>query len=164
MELKFMTSDHKVVKVEWELIRQAKTISSMYENTQLEKRTEELEHPIQIGEELATERIFLKIVEWLKHYKDALPKPGRFLMKISNDLFLEGSTTELTDFDLEFFNLDQDTLFKIIMTANWLDLDSLLDKSTKFLSTWIEGKSTREILEKWNIQPDLFYGEVKVSI
>ena len=81
MELKFMTSDHKVVKVEWELIRQAKTIASMYENTQLEERPEELEHLIQIGEELATKRIFLKIVEWLEHYKDVSPKLGNFCLQ-----------------------------------------------------------------------------------
>ena len=49
------------------------------------------------------------------------------------------------------------------MTANWFNLESLLDKATKFLAEMIEGRPIHKIIVAFDILPDLTYDEQKVG-
>ena len=75
---------------------------------------------------------------------------------------LEGADTFLTYFDRQFFDVDHKLLFKLIMTTNWFNIESLLDKATKFIAEMIKGKQSHKIIKTFGILPDLTYDEQKV--
>ncbi|MFS8016953.1 putative SKP1 component, dimerization, SKP1-like, dimerization domain superfamily [Helianthus anomalus] len=51
----------------------------------------------------------------------------------------------LKAFDSEFVNVDQDTLFDLILAANYLNIKSLLDLTCKTVADMVKGKTTKEI-------------------
>lgn len=53
-----------------------------------------------------------------------------------------------------FIKLEHDTLFAIILAANYLDIKSLLDLSCKKAANSIKGKTPEEIRRMWNIKND----------
>lgn len=65
-------------------------------------------------------------------------------MKISLSLFL----LQLT------FQVDQGTLFELILAANYLDIRSLLDVTCKTVANMIKGKTPDEIRKTFNIKND----------
>ena len=62
----------------------------------------------------------LIVIEYCKHHKDdpAPPPEDENKPKTSDDI---------DDWDREFINVDQGTLFEIILAANYLDIQLLLD-------------------------------------
>ncbi|KAJ0603891.1 putative S-phase kinase-associated protein [Helianthus annuus] len=54
---------------------------------------------------------------------------------------------DLKAFDSEFVNVDQDTLFDLILAANHLNIKSLLDLTCKTVADMVKGKTTKEILK-----------------
>jgi S-phase kinase-associated protein 1 len=56
--------------------------------------------------------------------------------------------------DAEFIDVEQATLFNIILAANYLDLPSLLDLSCAKVASMIKGKSPEEIRKTFNIVND----------
>ena len=77
-------------------------------------------------------------------------------------VILEGAKTVLSHFDREFFNVNQPLLFKIIMVANWFNIESLLDKAAKFIAEMIENKPIHKIIVAFDILPDMTYAEQAV--
>jgi S-phase kinase-associated protein 1 len=69
---------------------------------------------------------------------------------------IEGATEEITGWDLEYITNcgDMDTLFKIILGANFLDIPRLLDLGCKHVANMIKGKKTEEIRKTFNIEND----------
>ncbi|CAK8574906.1 unnamed protein product [Lathyrus sativus] len=56
--------------------------------------------------------------------------------------------------DAEFVKVDQDTLFDIILAANFLDIKSLLDLTCKTVASMMDGKTPEEIRRTFNIKND----------
>ncbi|KAM7496422.1 hypothetical protein LguiA_020836 [Lonicera macranthoides] len=62
---------------------------------------------------------------------------------------------ELKKFDVEFMKgLDQDTLFDLILAANYLNIKSLLDLTCQTVADMIKDKSPEEIRKIFNIKND----------
>ena len=53
------------------------------------------------------------------------------------------------------FQVDQVTLFELILAANYLDIKGLLDVSCKTVANLIKGKSPEEIRKTFNIKNDV---------
>jgi S-phase kinase-associated protein 1 len=51
-------------------------------------------------------------------------------------------------------NVDQGTLFELILAANYLDMKALLDLGCKTVANMIKGKSVEEIRKTFNVQND----------
>ncbi|EGD81487.1 fimbriata-associated protein [Salpingoeca rosetta] len=62
---------------------------------------------------------------------------------------------EPSGFDAEFLrDMDQSTLFKLILAANFLDIKSLLDLTCKHVAGMIKNRSVEEIRQQFNIKND----------
>ena len=58
----------------------------------------------------------------------------------------------------DFTDTDQDTLFEIILAANYMDIKPLLDLTCAKISSMIKGKTPQEIRSRFNI-PNQFAPE-----
>ncbi|OVA13004.1 SKP1 component [Macleaya cordata] len=61
---------------------------------------------------------------------------------------------DLKAWDAEFVNVDQRTLFDLILAANYLDIKNLLDLTCQTVVDMIKGKTPEEIRQTFNIVND----------
>lgn len=64
--------------------------------------------------------VLKKVLEWCEHHKKD-PEP---LAEDQDDT--RRKTTEISDWDAKFIQVDQEMLFEIILAANYLDIKPLL--------------------------------------
>jgi S-phase kinase-associated protein 1 len=62
----------------------------------------------------------MPVIEYCKHHKDDPPP-------VAEDEAKAKSSDDIDDWDKEFINVDQGTLFEVILAANYLDIQGLLD-------------------------------------
>lgn len=66
--------------------------------------------------------VLKKVLEWCEHHKkDPEPLPTDYDADDSRR-----RTTEISDWDQKFIQVDQEMLFEIILAANYLDIKPLL--------------------------------------
>eukprot|EP00762_Andalucia_godoyi_P003615 ANDGO_00749.mRNA.1 E3 ubiquitin ligase complex SCF subunit sconC len=58
------------------------------------------------------------------------------------------------DFDREFVNVDDETLFRTVLGANYLTIDPLLDLTCAKIATLLKNKTPEEIRQRFNIEND----------
>lgn len=63
-------------------------------------------------------------------------------------------TDDISEWDQKFLQVDQEMLFEIILTANYLDIKPLLEVGCKTVANMIKGKTPEEIRKTFNIQND----------
>jgi len=63
-------------------------------------------------------------------------------------------TDDIIPWDKEFCDVDQPTLFELILAANYLDIKPLLDLTCKTVANMIKGKTPEEIRKTFNIKND----------
>ncbi|KAJ3114583.1 suppressor of kinetochore protein mutant [Phlyctochytrium bullatum] len=91
--------------------------------------------------------ILAKVIEYATAHKDDPPPPPEEEMKPK-------SSEDIDEADKEFMNVDQGTLFELILAANYLDMKNLLDLGCKTVANMIKGKSVEEIRKTFNIVND----------
>jgi S-phase kinase-associated protein 1 len=64
------------------------------------------------------------------------------------------SEDDLKKWDAEFVKVDNDTLFDLILAANYLNIKSLLDLTCQTVADMIKGKTPEEIRKTFNIIND----------
>lgn len=84
-----------------------------------------------------TSQILSKVIEYCKKHVAAAT---------SND--------DLKAWDADFVKVDQDTLFDLILAANYLNIRSLLDLTCQTVADMIKGKTPEEIRKTFNIKND----------
>jgi S-phase kinase-associated protein 1 len=62
--------------------------------------------------------------------------------------------SDILPWDSEFCKVDQETLFELILAANYLNIQPLLDLTCKTVANMIKGKSPEEIRKTFNIKND----------
>ena len=80
-----------------------------------------------------------KVVEFCTHHVN---DP---MAEIDKPLKSNVMTDVVSDWDANFIDVEQSTLFSIILAANYLDLPSLLDLSCAKVASMIKGKTPEEI-------------------
>lgn len=60
----------------------------------------------------------------------------------------------ISEWDQKYLSVDQEMLFEIILTANYLDIRPLLEVGCKTVANMIKGKSPEEIRKTFNITND----------
>ena len=61
---------------------------------------------------------------------------------------------EISEWDKQFFNVDQSIIFDLILLSNYLDYNDLLGMSCEAIASMIRGKSPAEIRKVFNIEDD----------
>ncbi|GAB5590404.1 hypothetical protein Unana1_05304 [Umbelopsis nana] len=94
-----------------------------------------------------TAKILKKVIDWCEHHRG---DPVSQQEEINDRKRL----TEIDEWDQKFMEVDQETLFEIILAANYLDIKPLLDIGCKTVANMIKGKSPEEIRRTFNIVND----------
>ncbi|XP_010690359.2 SKP1-like protein 1B [Beta vulgaris subsp. vulgaris] len=98
-----------------------------------------------------TGKILSKVIEYCKkHVESAAAKSSTEDRSSSNSTADE----ELKSWDAEFVKVDQNTLFDLILAANYLNIKSLLDLTCQTVADMIKGKTPEEIRKTFNIKND----------
>lgn len=87
-----------------------------------------------------------KIVEWCRHHKDEFKEYENDDEKYRN--------ADIDEWNKKYMEVDQETLFNIILAANYLDIKPLLNIGCKTVANIIKGKSVEEIRKTFNIVND----------
>jgi S-phase kinase-associated protein 1 len=90
-------------------------------------------------------KILDKIIEYCNYHVENVIKP------LDND---KKSTDDILPWDLDFCKIDQETLFELILAANYLNIQSLLDLTCKTVANMFKGKTPEEIRKTFNIKND----------
>jgi len=89
-----------------------------------------------------TGHILAKVIEYCKKHVDAASSDEK------------ASEDDLKNWDAEFVKVDQPTLFDLILAANYLNIQSLLDLTCQSVADMIKGKTPEQIRETFNIKND----------
>lgn len=88
--------------------------------------------------------ILKKIIKYAEHHKDDEPVKEE-----------APTNSAIADkWDIEFMNLPKDTILEIILAANYLDMENLLNLGCKTVANMIKGKSAKEIREILELPED----------
>ncbi|CAB63347.2 Skp1_POZ domain-containing protein [Caenorhabditis elegans] len=80
-------------------------------------------------------KIFEKIIEYCEH--QGTPRP-----------LLNG---EIGEWDSEFLKLDQNTLFDLVLAANYLNIENLFDVTTQFIANMMKNNTPSQIRARFGV-------------
>lgn len=103
--------------------------------------------PVTVQE--VTGNILKLIVEYLKHYKECVPR----------EIIKPLTSSKLSDFvdawDYEFTNIDRDTIFDLIPAANFMDIAPLLELACAKIASIMTGMDAETIKKEFDILEDM---------
>ena len=129
-EITLISNDEKEYKISSELLKDSETIQGLIDNVGLENTS------------IPLPNIDSKILEKIIYY-----------LEYTNNKEL--SPEEKTNKEKELLDIDDDTMFNLILGCNYLQLNNLLDKCCKVVADIIkECKNPEEIRKRFNIKND----------
>ncbi|PNH12546.1 SCF ubiquitin ligase complex protein SKP1a [Tetrabaena socialis] len=136
--IKLMTSDSQMFEVDEEVAFLSQTVRNLVEDAGSDGV---IPLPNVSGKILAS------VIEYCKYHAQAEKKgeDGQPIPKNEADVKL---------WDDEFAKVDQETLFGIILAANYMNIKGLLDLTCKTVANMIKGKDVEEIRKIFNIKND----------
>lgn len=138
--IRLKANDGKVFEAPEEVLQCSGLIKKMLEDCGIK------ENAI-IPLENVSSTILRKVLEWAEHHKED-KEP------VEDDESKEKRTDDIPPWDVNFLKVDQGTLFELILAANFLNIQGLLDVACKTVANMIKGKSPDEIRKTFNIQND----------
>ena len=92
--------------------------------------------------------IMKKVIEFCEHMREHAPP------EIEKPLSSTDLSQVVDQWHADYVNVDQETLFEVVMAANYLDIKPLLELSCAKVASLIKGKSVQEIRQFFNIEND----------
>ncbi|KAG6432020.1 hypothetical protein SASPL_103593 [Salvia splendens] len=140
------SSDGEMFEVDEVVAQQSQTIKHMIEDDCADNA---------IPLPNVTGKILSKVIEYCKRHVDAAAAAAAASDSKEDDKLASAvSREELKAFDTDFVNVDQATLFDLILAANYLNINSLLDLTCQTVADMIKGKTPEEIRKTFNIKND----------
>uniref|UniRef100_A0A914ZRD7 Skp1-related protein n=1 Tax=Parascaris univalens TaxID=6257 RepID=A0A914ZRD7_PARUN len=136
--IRLKSSDNEIIEVDSNVIKVSASIHAAFPGPEIDfEGSSEVEKTSQLIPVDGVEgSILRKVVEWCEHHKsDAVASQ-------ETDNFPEGISDP---WDVQFFNVDKEILFKTILAANALGIEGLLNAACKAVAKMIEGKSAEEM-------------------
>ena len=136
--MKLITSDGEVFEIDEKIA----TLSGLLVDFVNEDEDGDKDEPIPLAN--VTSDVMKKVIEWAEHHKDDDPS--------QDEKEGERRLDVISSWDKNFLKVDQGMLFSLILAANYLKIDGLLDLATSTVSNMIRGKSPEEIRQMFNIR------------
>ena len=144
------SSDKKVFSVDVEVAKKSITLQDLMENFGIEDDDEDGD-PIPIPDVDAAN--LERLLQWAEEHKDDPPAPTDDETKYRTD--------NISDFDKEFFTMDQAALLQLIHAANFMNMPDLLLTACKTVATMI---STLSSIQDWQNLPDVLFGDIMMMV
>ena len=90
----------------------------------------------------------LKIKDYLEHYEDSEPK------EISQPLPKKDFIDCVDNWDYDYININEEKIFEIMIAANFMDIQPLLDLTCAKIASEIKGKNEEEIRRLFKFEKD----------
>ena len=96
--------------------------------------------------------IFERVLDYLQHHVDKPAAKMERPLKSSNmkENVADEWDAKFVDFDIK----EQSTLFDLILAANYLDIEPLLDLTTAKVACWMKGKKVEELRKLFHVKND----------
>ena len=92
--------------------------------------------------------ILEKVMEFCQHFRD---QP---LQEIEKPLKTNNLWDIVAPWYADFVDVEQETLFELVLAANYLDIKSLLELTCAWVASMIKGKSVQDVRNLFNIEND----------
>ena len=142
-KLKLESSDKKVFPVDVEVAKKSITLRDLMTNLGIEDGDEDGD-PIPLPKVDAAN--LERLLQWAKEHKDDPPAPTDDETKYRTD--------NISDFDKEFFNMDQAALLQLIHAANFMNMPDLLLTACKTVANIIKERDVDQIRDYFHIKND----------
>ncbi|KAJ2156585.1 suppressor of kinetochore protein mutant [Coemansia sp. RSA 552] len=149
--IKLATADGFVAEVEQDIIKQSGTIRNLLHDVGSS------DTPIPVPN--VSGPILNMVIRYCKHHRDDIsrqqprdPLPGDG--NDSREAVTQQAISRMDAFDHDFCRVDQGTLFDLILAANFLDIQPLLDLVGYTVARKMEGKSVEELRETFGVKGD----------
>ncbi|KAK4568105.1 hypothetical protein RGQ29_003751 [Quercus rubra] len=136
------SSDGEAFEVEEKVATESQTIKHMIEDDYSE-----------IPLPNVTSNILTLVIEYCKKHVEAAadPVPETSYPSLNDKTHVDPLTAA---WDAEFVKVDQNTLFDLIVAANYLNIKGLLDLTCKTVAEMMKGKTPQEIRDIFHIKND----------
>ena len=127
------SNNGEMFTVDLDIVTQFGTVKNMLEDLGMDKEGEDAIPLSNVnGANLS------KVIEWKTFHKDDPSLP--------EDEDNKKKTDTISSWDLDFLKVDQETLFKVIPAANYLNIKKLLDLTCKTLANILKGRILRRFV------------------
>lgn len=93
--------------------------------------------------------ILSKVIEYCNYHKDSPPEEISKPLRSANL-----SECNVSEWDIEYVNIEKEILFELILAANYMDIKPLLDLCCAKVASMIRGKTVEQIRSEFNIVND----------
>ena len=90
----------------------------------------------------------LKVKDYLDHYENSEPK------EISQPLPKKDFIDCVDNWDYDYININKEKIFEIMLAANFMDIQPLLDLTCAKIAAEIRGKNEEDIRRVFNFEKD----------
>ena len=139
--MQLITSDGVVFEIDGKIA----ALSGLLVDFVNEDEDDDKDEPIPLAE--VTSDVMKKVIEWAEHHKEDDPR--------QDEKEEERRTDDISSWDKNFLKVDQGMLFSLILAANYLKIDGLLDLGCKTVANMVKGKTPDEIRVLFKIRTDL---------
>jgi S-phase kinase-associated protein 1 len=137
-KIKLISSDNQTFSVDLEVAMFSGTIRQAVDDVGLSENST-------VPLSLVNGHTLKLVLAWLEHYKK---EPAQMID--TGDICLDN----IPEWDKDFLNVSDPTLFSLINAANYLDLKGLLQVCCKTLAKKITGKNAEQLREDFGIEND----------
>lgn len=141
-EVSLISQDGEQFVVPFDVATMSELVKTMFDPDQPEDEVQEIPLP-----NIKTS-ILAKVIEFLTHYK---VEP---MTEIEKPLKSSNMNEVVQEWYADFVNVDQETLFELILAANFMDIPPLLELSCATVASMVKGKTPEEIRQHFNIVND----------
>lgn len=152
-KIRIQSSDGEIFKVELEVAKKSKTIRTMLEDLGIETTSEEEEIKEILPLPNVNAMILKKVIDWCEHHKNE-PEPPEEEPDRRNGERIQRQIYDLEEWDAEFVKVDKGIIFEIIIAANYLHIQGLIDMTCMTVAKMLKGKTPEQIREEFNIVND----------
>ena len=139
--MKLISSDGEVFEIDGKIA----TLSGLLVDFVNEDEDGDKDEPIPLAN--VTSDVMKKVIEWAEHHKDDPTQDKKEEEQRLDDI--------ISVWDANFMKVDQGMLFSLILAANYLKIDGLLDLGCKTVANMVKGKTPDEIRVLFKIRTDL---------